>query len=66
MPPQNGSVEAEPSIPAPVRPGTVPIELPESLPNKMCLEDFHFLKVINVDFSGLGREGEGEGRLCLI
>ena len=42
----NGVVESlSPSIPAPVRANTIPIELPISLANKMTLSDFHFLKV---------------------
>lgn len=41
----NGTVES-PSIPAPVRPGTIPVELPQSLGRKMTLQDFQFLKVL--------------------
>ena len=33
-------------MPAPVRSGTINIELPPSLDKKMKLQDFHFLKVV--------------------
>ena len=43
--PQHNGTGEEPSIPAPVRTGTVAIQLPASLATKMTLKDFHFLKV---------------------
>ena len=42
---ENGMLEPSPSIPAPVRTGTIPVELPASLAKKMTLNDFKFVKV---------------------
>ena len=44
----NNGTNEEPSVPAPIRTGTIAIEMPESLATKMKLEDFHFLKVCSV------------------
>lgn len=38
-------LDHSPSIPAPVRTGTIPVELPASLAKKMTLNDFKFVKV---------------------
>lgn len=42
---ENGLLEHSPSIPAPIRTGTIPVELPASLAKKMTLNDFKFIKV---------------------
>ena len=42
---ENGMLEHSPSCPAPVRTGSIPVELPASLAKKMTLNDFKFVKV---------------------
>ena len=44
---ENGTVESQsPTVPAPIRPSAIPIELPQGLTQRMDLSDFTFLKVL--------------------